>query len=146
MPRTVTATQPEPADTMKFFFRYVFKTIRIVLGPFLLAWERLTTPAGIVRSPAAQARVDALARDLTLFQFKTCPFCMKVRRELARHSLKIDMRDAQYDLANRRELAQQGGQIKVPCLRITAPNGRQTWLYESDAIIRYLQEFVGSAA
>lgn len=144
MPRTVTAPQPEPADTMKFFFRYFFKTVRIILGPFLLAWEKLTTPAGIVRSPDAQARVDALTRNLTLYQYKTCPFCMKVRRELARHSLKVDRRDAQHDLASRRELEQQGGQIKVPCLRISAANGQHTWLYESTAITRYLEELANT--
>ena len=140
MPRTVTIPQPEPADTMKLFFRYFFKTVRIVLGPFLLAWEKLTTSKGIVRSPEAQARVDALTRNLTLYQYKTCPFCMKVRRELARLSLRVDRRDAQHDDASRRELEQQGGQIKVPCLRITDADGRHTWLYESGAIIRYLSE------
>lgn len=131
---------------MKFLIRYFFKTVRIVLGPFLLAWERLTTPKGVVRSPEAQARLDALTRNLTLYQYRTCPFCMKVRRELARLSLRVDKRDAQHDPAARRELEQQGGQIKVPCLRITDADGRHTWLYESAAIIRYLNEFAESHA
>jgi glutaredoxin len=126
---------------MKFFFRYFFKTVRIVLGPFLLLWERLTTPKAIVRSAEAQARLDARSRTLTLYQYRTCPFCMKVRRELARLSLPVEKRDAQHDAAARRELEQQGGQIKVPCLRITEADGRHTWLYESAAIIRYLNEF-----
>lgn len=126
---------------MKLFFRYFFKTVRIILGPFLLAWEKLTTPKGVVRSPEAQARLDALTRNLTLYQYKTCPFCMKVRREIARLALTIDRRDAQHDPAARHELEQQGGQIKVPCLRIAEADGRHTWLYESAAIIRYLNEF-----
>ena len=131
---------------MKILIRYFFKTVRIILGPVLLAWERLTTPRGIVRSPDAQARLDAAARDLTLYQYRTCPFCMKVRRELARLSLQVEKRDAQHDPAARLELERQGGQIKVPCLRIDEADGRHTWLYESSAIIRYLNEFAETNA
>lgn len=125
---------------MKTLFRYFFRTVRIVLGPFVLLWERLTSPKGRVRGADVQARLDAITRGLTLYQYKTCPFCMKVRRELARLSLRVERRDAQHDPLIRRELEQQGGQIKVPCLRITDSEGRNTWLYESGAIIRYLEE------
>ncbi|MBI5041051.1 MAG: glutaredoxin [Gammaproteobacteria bacterium] len=125
---------------MKTFFRLFFKTVRIVLGPFLLLWERLTLPKGIERSPEAQARLDAVTRNLVLYQYKTCPFCLKVRRRIARLGLNIEKRDAQHDAASRAELEQQGGQIKVPCLRITDASGQHTWLYESKTIIRHLEE------
>lgn len=131
---------------MKILFRYFFRTVRIVLGPFLLLWERLATPKGLVRSADAQAHLDAITRGLTLYQYRTCPFCMKVRRELARLSLRVERRDAQHDPLIRRELEQQGGQLKVPCLRITDSEGRNTWLYESGAIIRYLQELAAAHA
>ncbi|MDX5409033.1 MAG: glutaredoxin [Thauera sp.] len=131
---------------MKTFFRMFFKTVRIVLGPFLLLWERLTTPKGIVRSTEAQARLDAQTRNLVLYQYRTCPFCMKVRKALARLSLAVDRRDAQHDAEARRELELQGGQIKVPCLRITAADGSRTWLYESDAIIAYLENLAAATA
>ncbi len=125
---------------MKTFFRLFFKTVRIVLGPFLLLWERLTLPKGIERSPEAQARLDASTRNLVLYQYKTCPFCMKVRRRIARLGLNVEKRDAQHDPVSRAELEQHGGQIKVPCLRITDANGQHIWLYESNAIIRHLEE------
>lgn len=125
---------------MKILIRLFFKTVRIVLGPLLLLWERLTLPKGIERSPAAQARLDAITRNLVLYQYKTCPFCMKVRRRIARLGLNIEKRDAQYDATSRTALEQQGGQIKVPCLRITDANGEHTWLYDSNAIIGYLEE------
>ena len=35
-------------------------------------------------------------------------------------------------------LENQGGKIKVPCLRIEE-NNKVTWLYESSAIIEHLQ-------
>lgn len=127
---------------MKLFFRYFFKTVRIILGPFMLIWEYLTLPKGIERTPDHQARIDAKTRNLVLYQYKTCPFCMKVRRTLARQSLQIEKRDAQHDQISRAELEQQGGQIKVPCLRITDANGQYRWLYESKAINHYLDELV----
>ncbi len=125
---------------MKIVFRLFFRTLRLILGPFMLAWEKLTTPKGIVREPAQQARIDASTRNLTLYQFKTCPFCIKTRRTIARLSLNIETRDAQHDQINRRELEQQGGQIKVPCLKITDSDGHATWLYESDEINSYLEK------
>lgn len=125
---------------MKLLFRYFFKTVRLILGPFLLAWEYLTLPKGILRTPEDQARIDAKTSNLVLYQYKTCPFCMKVRRTLARLSLQVEKRDAQHDPDSRAELEQQGGQIKVPCLRITEAGGQERWLYESTAINDYLEK------
>ncbi len=129
-----------PNIIMKTCFRLFFKIVRIILGPLLLLWERLTLPTAIARSPEAQTRLDASTRNLVLYQYKTCPFCMKVRRSIARLGFKLEQRDAQHDATSRTALEQQGGQIKVPCLRITDSNGQHTWLYESGAIINYLEE------
>jgi glutaredoxin len=125
---------------MRLFFRYFFRTIRIILGPFMLLGELLTSPKGIERTPEAQKQVDEQTRDLVLYQFTTCPFCIKVRKELKRLSLNIEKRDALRNPAARADLEQGGGEIKVPCLRITNEHGTHTWLYESDDIIAYLRE------
>ena len=125
---------------MKLFFRYFFRTVRIILGPFMLLGELLTSPKGVQRSADAQQQVDKECKSLTLYQFKTCPFCIKVRREIKRLSLNIEKHDALRNPAARADLEEGGGQIKVPCLRITDENGNHTWLYESDDIIAYLQE------
>lgn len=125
---------------MKWFIRNFFKALRIVIGPFILLWEAVTTPKGIVRDPGDQRRVDEESRDLVLYQFRTCPFCIKVRREISRLSLKIELRDAQNDPQHREALLQGGGQIKVPCLRISDARGISQWMYESADIIQYLQK------
>lgn len=125
---------------MRLFFRYFFRTVRIILGPFMLLGELLTSPKGMERAAEAQQKVDKECKNLTLYQFRTCPFCIKVRKELKRLSLNIEKRDALKDPAARAELEQQGGQIKVPCLRITDEQGGQSWMYESDDIIAYLRE------
>ncbi len=129
---------------MRIFVRIFFRTLRILLTPFVLLWERLTTPAGIVRSPEEQARIDAETRGLALYQFKTCPFCIRVRRHLRRLSLNIPLRDAQHDPVSRDELLQGGGRSMVPCLKIAKEDGEVTWLYESAEIIAYLEERFGT--
>ena len=125
---------------MKFVIRTFFKTLRFVLGPFILLWERVTTPKGIVRPAEQQQKIDLQCRGLALYQFKTCPFCIKVRRAMRGLSLNIELRDAQHDPQHREALLQGGGQIKTPCLRITDEQGNSQWMYESDDIIQYLRQ------
>lgn len=129
---------------MKWLFRTFFRTLRAVLGPILLLKERLTAPEALVRSPEAQQEVDRQCRDLALYQFNTCPFCIKVRREMRRLSLPIELRDTQHDETNREALLQGGGKPMVPCLRIRDAQGGSRWMYESGDIIAYLRERFGS--
>lgn len=119
--------------------RLFFKALRVILGPFMLLWEMLTRPRGIVRTPEAQQAVDRECRNLSLYQFKTCPFCIKVRQEMRRLSLPIQLRDAQHEGGHRDDLLRGGGEIKVPCLRIQEAGGTEQWLYESGKIIEYLR-------
>lgn len=62
---------------------------------------------------------------------------------MARLGLNIEKRYAQHNTIFRYELQQQGGKVTVPCLRI-APSPTEAdqvqWLYESNEIIRYLQQ------
>ena len=106
----------------------------------MLLWEWLTTPKGIVRPAEQQQRIDSQCADLALYQFKTCPFCIKVRRAMRGLSLNVELLDAQHDPIHRAALLQGGGQIKTPCLKITDVQGNTQWMYESDEIIRYLRQ------
>ncbi len=102
-------------------------------------WEYMTRPKGLVREPKRQQEVDQQCQQLTLYKYQTCPFCIKVRQEMRRLSLQIDQLDAQHDQGNRADLISGGGQVKVPCLKITDTNGSSQWMYESDAINQYLR-------
>ncbi len=125
---------------MRLFFKYFFKTIRIILGPIVLFVNLVTMPKGIKRPAEQQQQVDEEAKNLTLYQFKTCPFCIKVKRMIKRLSLNIEMLDAQYDSRVREELLSQGGKISVPCLKITNEQGETIWMYESSEINQYLKQ------
>lgn len=124
---------------MKFFVRAFFKTLRLALGPVMLLWEFITRPKGLVRAPAEQAAVDQACKSLVLYQYKTCPFCLKVRQEMARLSLTIERRDAQHNASHRDALVAAVGKAKVPCLKITDAAGHSEWLLDSKAIMAYLQ-------
>jgi glutaredoxin len=132
---------------MKPVVRLFFRSLRAILGPFMLLADRLTRPQGIARAPAAQQAVDARTQNLALYHFPTCPFCLKTRRVIRRLSLNIELRDARNDPALRAALIAGGGKPQVPCLLITNGDGSQTWLYESDAINAWLnREFADAPA
>ncbi len=80
----------------------------------MLLWELLSSPKGIVRDLDAQNKTDEATRKMTLYEFKTCPFCIKVRRETKRLSLNIEKRDVQYNHGNRQQLLNKGGATQGP--------------------------------
>ncbi|WP_179527373.1 glutathione S-transferase N-terminal domain-containing protein [Ectopseudomonas composti] len=121
----------------------LLKALRIGLGQLVVFVDWISRPRKLKRSPEAQAEVERATANLALYQFHACPFCVKVRRRMHRLNLPVQLRDAKNDAEHRQALEQHGGRIKVPCLRIEE-SGQSTWLYESKAIIAYLdQRFAG---
>ncbi|MCW8916032.1 MAG: glutaredoxin [Magnetovibrio sp.] len=122
------------------------KLVRWLLGRLILAVNFLTSPKPIVREQQEQEAIDAITANMSLYQFNACPFCVKVRRQLKKHALNIELRDAQNNVAFKEELTIEGGKHKVPCLRIE--NGPQNvkWLYESSDIISFLEAEFGLAS
>jgi glutaredoxin len=125
---------------MRLLFKYFFKTIHYIVGPVILLWDWLFPPQGIARPAAEQLQVDSRTRNLVLYQFLMCPFCVSVRRAIKRLSLDIETRDALRDPSSRKQLLANGGKIQVPCLKISDAQGNVTWMYESRDIIQYLQQ------
>jgi len=111
--------------------------IRWMLGRIILLLNLIFTPKKQKRDLQEQAKIDTQTQSMQLYQYQACPFCVKVRRAIRRQGLNIDTVDAK-QTAHRDVLENQGGKIKVPCLRIEE-NNKVTWLYESSAIIEHLQ-------
>ena len=114
------------------------KIIRWLLGSLILTLNFIFAPRKLNREVKQQERIDQETNFLQLYQYQACPFCIKVRRAIRRQSLNIAIIDAKQS-DNKQRLAQQGGQIKVPCLRIENGQG-VTWMYESSDIIHYLEK------
>jgi len=113
--------------------------VRWILGKLVLGYDLLTRPKPMERDAAEQQKLDAETQKLALYQFNACPFCVKVRREIRRYALNIELRDARNDEVHKQALIAGGGRHKVPCLQISGDGGEPTWLYESDEIISYLK-------
>jgi len=125
---------------MKWIIIRFFRFVRLLLGPILLLLDKITSPKGVVRPADRQQKLDQVTKYLVLYQYRTCPFCIKVRREIKRESLNIELRDAQHNLQHQQQLLNGGGKIKVPCLQIQSDNGDISWLYESSDVVAYLRK------
>jgi len=122
------------------------RIIRLILGQLILFLNWLFTPRGVARQPERQADVDRQTAGLTLYQYKACPFCVKVRRAMKRQSLAIETRDVKRCEQAKEELLAGGGQLKVPCLRIDDGQDTVHWMYESSDIVAYLNDRFCDAA
>jgi glutaredoxin len=120
---------------MRFFLRL----LREGSGRVLILIDWLFKPSVVKRKDEEQAKVDQETKILKLYQFYACPFCVKTRRAIKRLNLKVETRDAQTAGKFRKELEISGGKIKVPCLKLEGA-GEATWIYESNDIIKYLDE------
>jgi len=122
------------------------RIIRLILGRLILFFDWLFTPRGIRRDQQQQSDIDQQTTSLTLYQYQACPFCVKVRRAMKRHSLHIETRDVKRSETARDELQTGGGNLKVPCLRVADAAGEFQWIYESTDIIGYLEQRFAAGA
>lgn len=116
--------------------------IRWLLGRIILLLNFIFSPKEVKRTSEIQLALDSKTEHLSLYQLPTCPFCVKVRRDIKRNGLNIDLRDINRQPEYKKELISEGGKRTVPCLKITSDDNKTTWLYESKDIITYLQRFV----
>lgn len=114
------------------------KIIRWLLGRLILLLNFIFTPKKRKRPQEIQQQVDDATKNMQLFQYQACPFCVKVRRAIRRNGLNINTVDAK-KAENKQQLVEQGGTLKVPCLRIEE-NNQVTWMYESSDIVEYLEK------
>jgi len=113
------------------------KCIRKILGAIIIFLDAITRPKPMRRSEDDQRGVERRSKNLSLYQFHACPFCVKVRRTLHRLNVNIELRDAKTEKYGN-ELLKEGGKRKVPCLRIDE-DSRVQWMYNSKDIIAHLQ-------
>jgi glutaredoxin len=125
---------------------FIFKPVRWVLGQIIIFIDWITRPKPVQRSTDSQTEVDQQTKDMVLYHFQMCPFCVKTRRQIHRLALNIENRDARNDPKWNQELINDGGKYQVPCLKITAQDGSVQWLYESTEINQFLDEKFSATA
>jgi len=120
--------------------RLLLKIFREGVGGLMAFISYLTRPRKIKRGAEAQLKVDNQVKSMSVYQYFACPFCIKTRRTIHRLNIPLEYRDAQVrGSEHRNTLEQEGGRIKVPCLRIDKGD-QSTWLYETNDIIAYLNQ------
>ena len=115
------------------------RIIHWFLGSLILFINWLTTPKGVQRPAEMQTAIDEQSKNIILYQYKACPFCVKVRRTLKRLSLPVELRDPKRCDDAKKELVAGAGKLKVPCLKIDDGDGDIQWLFDSKEIIGYLE-------
>ena len=120
----------------------LLKLTRNALGQIVIFLDFITRPKAIQRMSDAQNEIETVTRNMALYQFRACPFCVKTRRAIHRLNLNIETRDSINNATHRADLEKFGGTIKVPCLRIEE-GGDTLWMYESTDIIAYLDNRFG---
>ena len=115
------------------------KFIRWPLAKIILLVDFFFIPQTQKHPPKIQKKLDTAFLDYTLYEFKACPFCVKVRWAARRLGINLKIKDAKNNLKDKETLLKQGGKIQVPCLAIKESDSI-FWLYESSDIIKHLQE------
>ena len=120
--------------------KILFRLLRWPLGQIIIFLDWISGPKPPIHSDEIQQKLDAQTAHLKLYQFQQCPFCVRTRRSIRSLGLNIETRDARNDPRWQSELIEQGGKYQVPCLRIDKGDDNIEWLYESNNIIRYLDQ------
>lgn len=113
--------------------------IRWLLGRLILLFNFIFSPKAPKLSAAEQQVLADKTASLSLYQLAACPFCVKVRRAMKRNGMNIKLQDIKQP-DHLQTLISEGGKRTVPCLRITESDNKVIWLYESSAIINYLNK------
>ncbi|NRA45530.1 MAG: glutathione S-transferase N-terminal domain-containing protein [Oligoflexales bacterium] len=116
--------------------------IRWILRQLITVVDYFFQPKFAERPHDLQQELDRKTANLSIYQFKACPFCVKVRWALLRMGLRVQYLDAKNHEASKQELLSGGGKVKVPCLRIKHSDGSSSWMYESNDIINYFENEV----
>jgi glutaredoxin len=114
------------------------KIINENLSRILIFIKRIFLPVKIIRPEKEQLLVNEKAKNISLYEYYACPFCMRVRHTINKLNIPIEYRDILRNSDYRINLLSEGGTTQVPCLRIEE-NGKTSWMYESREIIDYLE-------
>lgn len=119
--------------------KLVVNGLRNLIGGILVIFDIITRGPKLKRSTEVQKEVDQASKELTLYQFFACPFCIKTRRTIYKLNLNLEKRSVSEGSPYRQELLEQGGKIQAPCLKIEK-DGNVEWMYESKTISQYLKQ------
>ena len=111
------------------------QVIRFILGRIILFLDWVTSPRPVLVSNHRLSEIEKFTSNMIMYEFKACPFCVRVRRFMKRNNINNTTKDARKDKLAAQELIDGGGKLQVPWLAITKDDGSVDWMYESKDII-----------
>ena len=117
----------------------MLKLFRRVIGMAVYCLEILTRPQPMQRSERERKLHAAELKGLRIYDYRSCPSSLALRRALHRLNLDIQYCDIRKCPVHLDALLAQYGRIHVPLLRIDSPHGPQ-WLDDVQQIIQYLNQ------
>ncbi len=126
---------------METFLKILFTPVRLFFRTLVWFYDRFGSPGvAVTRAPERQAAVDAETKTWILYHFQSCPFCVRVRHQVTKLGLKIEMRDVLRNKEFEKELKDGTGLYQVPCLQIPSLDGPGQWMFESGDINEFLSQ------
>ena len=101
--------------------------IRFILGRIILFLDWLTSPRPNKISRTELDAIQNKVKNMTIYEFRACPFCVRVRRFMKKNNIIINTKDARRSKVFAQELIDGGGKLQVPCLKIGDSNNSE-WL------------------
>ena len=80
-------------------------------------------------------------QSLSLYHYRSCPFCVMTTHAIDQTNLDIELRDIQIEHEHYQALVTGAGSTQVPCLLIEKSDGEAHWLFESMDIIAFVQQY-----
>ena len=121
---------------MRTLFRLFSAGIMCCMAVVATPTLATTADAHVMAMHSAPATKEA---PLVLYYRDDCPYCWNVLSRLNDQHRTLPMKEINESTEAAAELVQGGGKRQVPCLRIRENNGNKvTWLYQSEEIIKYL--------
>ncbi|MCY0966525.1 glutaredoxin family protein [Parathalassolituus penaei] len=74
-----------------------------------------------------------------LYYYDACPFCQRVLRVLPDLKVEVEKRNVLTNAGYRQQQYAATGRTTVPVLRLEDESGKESWMFESADIIRFLQ-------
>jgi glutaredoxin len=81
-----------------------------------------------------------------IYVSRFCGACHRVLNAVDDLGIDIEIRDVTLNSGRRDEIRRATGRRTVPVLRITHPDGRDEWMFQSREIVKYLTRCFGEAA
>lgn len=113
--------------------------LKPITGVFFCQLSRLIMPRRVKRDKTCQIQVDRDASSITFYDLPASIECCLIRRLIYKLNIAVQIRDVGRHYQYRVEVL-EGGQGRVPCLKIESPRENTQWLYKRCEIQQYLQQ------